>query len=75
MGIGATVEFPAVKVVRESDLRLCCRITGRNHWIARDRVLSRSSVVHFGHRGTPSSWRGSLLKTGRLLLGGLRAPQ
>jgi hypothetical protein len=38
MGIGATVEFRGVEVVSESDLALCCRITGRDHWIAPDRL-------------------------------------
>jgi hypothetical protein len=52
MGIGATVEFQGVKVVAESDLALCCRITGRDHWIAAHRLLEGSSVAHFGDRGT-----------------------
>jgi hypothetical protein len=52
MGIGATVEFLDVVVVRVSDLALCCRIRGQDHWIARDRVLPGSSVVNFADRGT-----------------------
>ena len=52
MGIGAAVELQNVKVVAESVLGLCCRIAGRDHWIARDRFLSGSSVVSFGDHGT-----------------------
>jgi hypothetical protein len=47
-----TIEFQDVKVVAESDRGLCCRITGRNHWIASHRLLEGSSVAHFGDRGT-----------------------
>jgi hypothetical protein len=50
MGIGATVRFQA-EVVRESVLALCCRIMGRDHWIAPDRFLDGSSVAHLGDRG------------------------
>jgi hypothetical protein len=49
--MGATVELQNVKVVAESVLGLCCRITGRDHWIARHRLLTGSTVVHFGDRG------------------------
>ena len=52
MGIGETIEFRGVKIVRESDLAVCCRIAGQDHWIARERVLSGSSVVSFGDHGT-----------------------
>ena len=54
MGIGEaeTIEFRSVKIVRESDLAVCCRIAGQDHWIAREWVLSGSSVVSFGDRGT-----------------------
>jgi len=31
---------------------LCCRIIGRNHWIASHRLLEGSSVARFGDRGT-----------------------
>jgi hypothetical protein len=51
MARGATVQFLGVEVVRESDLALCCRITGRDYWIARDHLLDGSSVAHFGDRG------------------------
>ena len=51
MGIGATVELQNVKVVAESVLGLCCRITGRDHWIAPHRLLAGSTVAHFGDRG------------------------
>jgi hypothetical protein len=51
MGNGATVQFLGVEVVRESDLALCCRITGRDYWIAPDRLLEGSSIAHFGDRG------------------------
>jgi len=40
MGIGTTVELQNVKVVAESVLGLCCRITGRDHWIAPPRLLA-----------------------------------
>jgi hypothetical protein len=52
MGIGATVVFEGVEVTVESDLALCCRITGRDFWITSDHLLSGSSVGHFGDRGT-----------------------
>jgi hypothetical protein len=52
MGTGTTVEFRDVEVVRESDLALCCRITGREHWIAPHHLLHGSSVAHFGDRGS-----------------------
>ena len=51
MGIGATVELRNVKVVAESVLGLCCRIAGRDHWIAPHRLLAGSTVAHFGDRG------------------------
>ena len=51
MGIGATVELQNVKVVAESVLGLCCRITGRDHWIVPHRLLAGSTVAHFGDRG------------------------
>jgi hypothetical protein len=51
MGVGATIEFQGVEVVRESDLALCCRITGRDYWITPDRLIEGSSVAHFGDRG------------------------
>ena len=51
MGIGATVELRNVEVVAESVLGLCCRITGRDHWIAPHRLLAGSTVAHFGDRG------------------------
>ena len=38
-------------MVRESDLALCCRITGWDYWIAPDRLIEGSSVAHFGDRG------------------------
>ena len=47
----ATVCFEEVEVIRESDLALCCRIAGRDYWIAPDRILSGSTVAHFGDRG------------------------
>jgi len=54
MGIGETetIEFRSVKIVSESDLAVCYCIAGQDHWIARERVLSGSSVVSFGDRGT-----------------------
>ena len=52
LGIGATVELQNVKVVAESVLGLCCRITGRDHWIAPRHLLVGSSVAHFGDRGS-----------------------
>jgi hypothetical protein len=51
MDVGATIEFQGVEVVGESDLGLCCRVTGRDHWIASDRLLEGSTVTHFGDRG------------------------
>jgi hypothetical protein len=51
MSSGATVQFHGVEVVAESDSVLCCRITGRDYWIAPDRLLKGSSVGHFGDRG------------------------
>ena len=50
-GIAPTVEFEGVKVVAESDRALCCRIAGRDHWIAPGRFLEGTSVAHFGDRG------------------------
>jgi hypothetical protein len=50
MGIGA-VRFEDAEVVRESGLALCCRIMGRDHWIAPDRLLDGSTVAHFGDHG------------------------
>ena len=47
----ATVCFEEVEVIRESELALCCRIAGRDHWIAPDRLLGGSTVAHFGDRG------------------------
>ena len=52
MGSGETIELHGVKIVRESDLAVCCHIAGQDHWIARERVLSGSSVVSFGDHGT-----------------------
>ena len=52
MGIGAAVELQNVKVVAESVLGLCCRIAGRDHWIALHRLLAGSTVAHFGDRGS-----------------------
>lgn len=51
MGVGATVRFESVVIVAESTLALCCHITGRDHWIAPDRLLYGSSIAHFGDRG------------------------
>lgn len=51
MEVGATVEVHGVHVVAESRVALCCRITGRDHWIAPHRLLEGSSVAHFGDRG------------------------
>ena len=50
--IGLTVEFLDVEVVSESDLVLCCRVAGRDYWIAHDRLITGSSIAHFGDRGT-----------------------
>ena len=52
MGIRPTIELQNVKIVAESVLGLCCRITGRDHWIAPHRLLAGSTVAHFGDRGT-----------------------
>jgi hypothetical protein len=52
MGIGATIELQGVTVIAESERALCCRITGRDHWIAPDRLLEGSSVAHFADRGS-----------------------
>jgi hypothetical protein len=52
MGIGATVEFRGVEVVNESDLGVCCRIGGRDYWIAQEQLLEGSSVAHFADHGT-----------------------
>ena len=52
MGTGATIEVGGVTVVAESELGLCCRITGRDHWIAPQSLLKGSSVAHFGDRGS-----------------------
>lgn len=51
MSIAGTVEFQEVKVIAESELALCCRITRRDHWIAPHHLLPGSSVAHFGDRG------------------------
>ena len=51
MSTVATVEFEGVKVVAESALALCCRITGRDHWIPPRYLQEGSSVAHFGDRG------------------------
>lgn len=51
MGVGATVELQNVKIVAESVLGLCCRIMGRDHWIALHRLLPGTTVSHFGDRG------------------------
>ena len=51
MGSGLTVEFHGVQVIAESELGLCCRVRGRDHWIASDRLLAGSTVAHFGDRG------------------------
>ena len=51
MGLGTTVEFKGVTIVAESELGVCCRITGRDHWIAAHHLLRGSSVAHFGDRG------------------------
>ena len=51
MGIGRTVAFKGVTVVAESERGLCCRITGRDHWIAAHHLLQGSSIAHFGDRG------------------------
>ncbi len=51
MGGEATVHFPGVTVVAESDLALCFQITGRDYWIAPRQVLAGSTVAHFGDRG------------------------
>jgi hypothetical protein len=51
MGVGAIVEVRNVKVVAESVFGLCCRIAGRDHWIAPHRLLAGSTVAHFGDRG------------------------
>jgi hypothetical protein len=47
-----TIEFQDVKIVAESALGLCCRIVGRDHWIASRHLLEGTSVAHFGDRGT-----------------------
>jgi hypothetical protein len=51
-GIAATVAFHGVKVIAESERALCCRISGRDHWIPPGRFLKGTSVEHFGDRGT-----------------------
>jgi hypothetical protein len=51
MGLGTTVEFQDVHVVAESQVALCCRIGGRDHWIAPHRFLDGTSIAHFGDRG------------------------
>jgi len=51
-GLAVTVEFQEVKVVAESERALCCRITGRDHWIPPGQLLKGTSVAHFGDRGT-----------------------
>ncbi len=51
MGVGATVELKDVTVVAESELGLCCRIMGRDHWITAHNLLNGSSITHFGDRG------------------------
>jgi hypothetical protein len=51
MDVGATVVFQGVEVVSESDLALCCRVAGRDHWIAPGRLLEGSTATHFGDRG------------------------
>jgi hypothetical protein len=52
MGVGVNVEFRGVKVVRESDLALCCHIRGRDYWIGREHLLNGSTVAHFADWGT-----------------------
>ena len=51
MSVTATVEIRGVKIVAQSQLGLCCRITGRDHWFAPECLLEGSSVAHFGDRG------------------------
>ena len=51
MGLGTTVRFEDVEIVGESIHGLCCRITGRDHWIAAECLLDGSSIAHFGDRG------------------------
>ena len=68
MANGATVEFQGVEVVAESDLALCCRITGRDHWIAPHRLLDGSRIAHFGDRGSVILER-AFAEDGGLLLG------
>ena len=48
---GETATVQDVKVVAESELVLCCGITGRDHWIPQHRLLEGRSVAHFGDRG------------------------
>ena len=52
MNLGATVELQDVKVVRASERALCCRIEGRDYWIAPHRLLAGSTVADFGDRGS-----------------------
>jgi hypothetical protein len=72
-GVESTVEFVGVEIVRESERALCCHITGRDYWIASDRLLAGSSVAHFGDRGMIvlarcfAEERGLLLGRGRPL--------
>jgi hypothetical protein len=51
MRVASTVRFESVEIIGESDLGLCCRIAGRDHWIVSDRLLDGSSIAHFGDRG------------------------
>ena len=51
MGVEGTVRFKSVEIIGESTLGLCCRIEGRDHWIAPDRLLDGSDIAHFGDRG------------------------
>ena len=52
MSAGVTIELHGVTMVAESELALCCQITGRDHWIPARRLLEGSSVAHFGDRGS-----------------------
>ena len=51
MLVGTTVHFRDVSVVAESELALCCRITGRNYWLDHAHLLEGSTVAHFGDHG------------------------
>ena len=49
---GETVEFEDVTALRESDLAICVRIDGEQHWIPQSQIHDDSEVWKSGQTGT-----------------------